>query len=124
MPNTILIVDDFPDYVTLLEKKLKAEGFATITATSGEAGIQKARSEKPDLIILDIMMPNIGGTEVRFELAKDPATKVIPIIFLTGLRAPQSKKKTQDGVKTIGKSNDLHELLDAISEVFKRTVKN
>lgn len=118
MPKTILIVDDFADYADLLEQKLKSEGFGTLTANDGESAIQKARSERPDLIILDIMMPNIGGTEVRVELMKDPVTQHIPIIFLTGLRAPRSKKKSPDGVKVIGKSNDVRELFDAVREIL------
>jgi CheY-like chemotaxis protein len=118
MSKKILIVDDFPDYANLLEKSLKIEGFRTIVVHNGEEAIQKAKTEKPDLILLDIMMPGVGGTEVRIELMKDPDTKNIPLLFLTGLRAPQSKKKSTGGIKVIGKSNDFKELLDAIREVF------
>ena len=119
MTQTILIVDDFKDYAALLEKNLKGEGFQTKVVYDGESAIRTARSEKPDLILLDIMMPNIGGTEVRIELMKDPATKDIPILFLTGLRAPRSKRKTTgDGVRIIGKSNSFTELLQTIRETL------
>ena len=124
MPDTILIVDDFHDYVSLLEKRLKAEGYNTLTAYDGPTAIQKARSERPSLIILDIMMPNIGGPEVRIELMKDLATKDIPLLFLTGLRPPRSKKDSSGGVKVIGKSNDFRELLEAIREVLAKTIRN
>jgi len=125
VPKTILIVDDFADYAKLLDNQLRAEGFRTLTTHDGESAIRKAKSEKPDLIILDIMMPNLGGTEVRVELLKDPSTKDIPIIFLTGLRSPHSKKISSiPSVKTLGKSSDFKELLDAIREALGRSGKN
>lgn len=125
MPKTILIVDDFVDYAKLLEGRLQSEGFRTLVVHDGESGIRKAKSDKPDLILMDIMMPNLGGTEVRIELLKDPATKDIPIIFLTGLRGPTAKKKMPaSGVKTFGKSGDFKELLAAIQEALGQPRKN
>ena len=124
MPNKILIVDDFKDYVGLLEKRLRSEGFQTSAVYSGADAFEKARSEKPDLILLDIMMPGVAGTEVRIQLVNDAATKNIPIIFLTGLRAPHPAKKPQiDGVKTVGKSKDFNELLEVIREVLGKSLK-
>ncbi len=119
MPKTILIADDFVDYAKLLEGRLKSEGYLTIYAPDGETAIAKAKEAKPDLMILDIMMPNISGTEVRVELMKDPITKDIPIIFLTGLKAPRSKNKAPvANVHVIGKSNDFKELLLVIRELI------
>ena len=125
MPKTILIVDDYPDFAKLLEDRLKAEGFKTDVALDGPGGIEKAKSHKPDLILLDIMMPHVGGTEVRVELMKDPTTRDIPIIFLTGLRAPQSKRNASiyHNLKVIGKSNDFKELLEAIRETLNNPSK-
>ena len=121
MPSKILIVDDFKDYVGLLEKRLRSEGFQTTAVYEGASALEKARSEKPDLILLDIMMPEVGGTETRSQLINDPATKNIPIIFLTGLRAPHpSKKPVIDGVRVVGKSKDFSELLAAIHEVLEK----
>ena len=102
MPKKILIVDDYADFAKLLEGRLKAEGFVTHVELNGPAGIQKAKELKPDLILLDIMMPDVGGTEVRVELMKDVATRDIPIIFLTGLRAPQNKKRPSRSVYGMG----------------------
>ncbi len=121
MPKKILVVDDYLDFARLLESRLKTEGFETQVVIDGPTAIQTAKALKPDLIILDIMMPNLGGTEVRQELLKDPATRDIPVIFLTGLRAPQTKRKPQNhSIKVIGKSSDFRELLDAIREVLGR----
>jgi len=119
LPKTILVVDDYVDFARLLESRLKTEGFAVEVATDGPAAVEKAKALKPDLIILDIMMPEVGGTEVRVELMKDPATREIPVIFLTGLRAPQTKHKQRNhSVRVIGKSNDFKELLEAIHEAL------
>jgi CheY-like chemotaxis protein len=124
MPQTIMIVDDFPDYVSLLEKKLASEGFATLAAYDGETAIRMAAAERPDLILMDIMMPKIGGTEVRVELLKDEATRRIPIVYLTGLRAPHAAKKVfAGGVKVVSKSNDFNELLVTIREVLSEKAR-
>ena len=119
MPKTILVVDDYPDFARLLEGRLKTEGFDTQVAYDGPTALEKARTLKPDLILLDIMMPEVGGPELRGELMNDPDTRGIPVIFLTGLRAPQTKRQTQyPSVKVIGKSKDFKELLEAIYETL------
>ena len=125
MPDKILIVDDFKEYVGLLEKRLRSEGFETAAVYEGGSALEKAKAEKPDLILLDIMMPGVGGTETRAQLINDSVTKNIPIIFLTGLRAPHpAKKPLIDGVKVVGKSKDFAELLVAIKEVLRESSKN
>ena len=120
MSKTILLVDDYPDFTSLLAKHLRMEGYQTLVANNGQDAIKQAKSKRPDLIVLDIMMPDLGGTEVRVELLKDSATKDIPIIFLTGLRSPNSKRKSSmPGVKTIGKASDFKEILGTIRETLK-----
>ena len=122
MSKTILVVDDYADFAQLLARRLKAEGFETWLAQDGPSGIQKAKELKPDLIILDIMMPGVGGTEVRVELMKDLTTRDIPIIFLTGLRAPQTPRQGARGsIPVIGKSKDFKELLQVIRENLNLT---
>ncbi len=81
----ILIIDDSPDSVFLLQDRLEREGFATAKAYNGEMGIQKAINEKPDLILLDVMMPDISGFDVCKTLSSKEETKLIPIILLTAL---------------------------------------
>jgi DNA-binding response OmpR family regulator len=81
----ILIIDDNPDNVFLLQSRLEKEGFEIITAYDGEMGIQKAIQEKPDLILLDVLMPDISGYDVCKSLTIKEETKLIPIILLTAL---------------------------------------
>jgi two-component system, OmpR family, alkaline phosphatase synthesis response regulator PhoP len=79
----ILLVDDEPDILEFLEYNLKKEGFAVFTANDGPSALVKARSAKPDLIILDIMMPGLDGVETCRQLREDPQFKNTPIAFLT-----------------------------------------
>ncbi len=82
-PARILVVDDNHSVVKLLELLLQREGYIVLTAFDGMDGLQKAGQEKPDLIILDVVMPGIEGYEVCRHLQADPNTANIPIIFLT-----------------------------------------
>lgn len=79
----ILIIDDIPENVFLLQERLEREGYEVITAYDGKAGLQRAVADSPDLILLDIMMPDISGIEVCKNLANSPATKEIPIILVS-----------------------------------------
>ena len=83
MAKTILIVDDEKDILDLLQFNLEAEGYETITAVDGEKALERAASDKPDLIILDIMLPGKDGWEVIRELSNNEKTHTIPVIFLT-----------------------------------------
>ena len=85
--SKILVVDDEPEAVELLEFNLKQAGFDVITAADGAQAIKKARSASPNLIILDLMLPEIDGLEVCKMLRRDPATAAIPIIMLTAKAA-------------------------------------
>src|SRR6266436_2035264 len=81
--NTVLIIEDERDVVDLLALNLRKAGFATSTAPDGAAGLEKARSEKPSLIILDLMLPKMPGLEVCKILKSDPGTRQVPIMMLT-----------------------------------------
>lgn len=83
----ILIVDDEPDAVELVEFNLRGAGFDVVTAADGAEAIRKARSNKPDLILLDVMLPELDGLEVCKLLRRDPATSAVPIIMLTAKAA-------------------------------------
>ncbi len=81
----ILIVDDQPDNVFILQDRLKREGFETLTAYDGPACIQVAESEDPDLILLDVMMPGMSGFEACEKIVSNKKTKSIPVILVTAL---------------------------------------
>lgn len=96
----ILVVDDEPDTVTGLTTLFEDNGFATITAENGEEAFDKAKSEQPDLITLDITMDKQSGMRALKNLQSDEKTKDIPIIIVTGV-SPELKgfiEKTK-GVK-------------------------
>ena len=84
----ILVVDDVMSNVLLLKVLLTNEKFQVITANGGNKCVEMAKSEHPDLILLDVMMPDISGFDTAVILKKDPDTADIPIIFLTALNAP------------------------------------
>ena len=80
---TILIVEDEQDIRELLAYNLEKEGYATVQAADGKEGLELARSRKPDLILLDLMLPKMDGLAVCRELERDAGTVRIPIIMLT-----------------------------------------
>src|SRR5688572_21431548 len=79
----ILVVDDEPDAVELIAFNLKSAGHEVATADDGEEALRKARSNHPDLIVLDLMLPEVDGLEVCKALRSQPETRGIPIIMLT-----------------------------------------
>ena len=83
----ILVVDDEPDAVDLIEFNLKNAGFEVLTAADGAAALKKARATLPDLIVLDLMLPEVDGLEVCKLLRRDAATAGIPILMLTAKAA-------------------------------------
>jgi len=89
----ILVVDDEADVLLLLRKGLAAEGYSVITADNGKDAVMLAESEHPDLIILDVLMPDIDGGEVARRLKESPETGNIPVIFLTGMFPKREEKK-------------------------------
>ena len=89
----ILLVEDDVPLRDMYETRLKYEGYETVVATDGEEALAKAVSEKPDLILLDIMMPKISGFDVLDILKSTEATKHIPIIILTVLEQESNKVK-------------------------------
>lgn len=84
MNKKILVVDDEADALEILAKKLKENNYHVKTASSGEEAINLAKMNKPDLILMDIAMPDMDGYNVAIELKKDATLKDVPIIFITG----------------------------------------
>lgn len=85
--SKILVVDDEPEAVELVEFNLKQAGFSVVTAGDGADALNKARAASPNLIVLDLMLPEISGLEVCKMLRRDAATSAVPIIMLTARAA-------------------------------------
>ncbi len=81
--RTILVVDDEPEIVTIVRDYLDRAGFRVLIATDGMSALRLARSEQPDLLILDLMLPQMDGLDVARALRSDPCTRSLPIIMLT-----------------------------------------
>ena len=116
----ILVVDDEKDLVEMLALRLEANEHEVLKAYDGKEGLDKARKEKPDLIILDLMLPKMDGYKICRMLKFDEKHKKIPIIMFTA-RAQDSDKKTAEEVGAdayITKPFDPKTLLDKIKELL------
>ena len=119
---TVLLVDDDPVILKLLQVNFEMEGYAVITANDGAEGLARARAERPDIVLLDIMMPKMDGLEVTRALKSDSATRSIPIILLS---AKAQVSDVQQG-KDIGaddyltKPFDPLELLERVGHLLNR----
>ena len=117
----ILVIDDLPENVFMLQDRLENEGYDVITAYEGKSGINKAINEHPDLILLDIMMPEVTGIEVCKTLVANNATADIPIILVT---AKSDAEDTREGLEAgafdyIKKPFNQIELLARINSALK-----
>lgn len=93
MAKKILIADDEEDIKIVVQLYLESKGYEIVTAFDGLDAVDKAKSEMPDLILLDIMMPIIDGFEVCRRLKADPATAHIPVVMLSAASQTESKKR-------------------------------
>lgn len=85
MAKKILIVDDDPDVILFISTILKDHGYDTMDAHNGQEGLERVRSENPDMVLLDLMMPQKSGIALLTEMKKDKKLKKIPIIMVTGV---------------------------------------
>ncbi|HRK21722.1 MAG TPA: response regulator [Fimbriimonadaceae bacterium] len=83
MPVKILVCDDERHIVRLIQVNLERQGWDVVTAFDGKEGLEKIRSEKPNLVVLDVMMPYMDGFEVLKSLRREPETEALPVIMLT-----------------------------------------
>ena len=117
----ILITEDDPLMSRMYQKIFTFEGFEVIMAEDGQDGLDKIRSEKPTLVMLDVMMPNLNGFEVLDKLKADPETKAIPVVMLTNLSSQQDAENAmlKGAVKYIVKSeHDPKQVADMIKEIL------
>jgi DNA-binding response OmpR family regulator len=118
----ILLVDDDPQFLDLYTLRLNQAGFQVLQAKNGKEGLELAKSQKPDLILLDVLMPVMDGAETLVALKGEETTKNIPILILTGLEdsAEDIKFAQESGaVDFINKTVDFKDLLKKIKEILK-----
>jgi CheY-like chemotaxis protein len=118
----ILVVDDEPNIVKMVKSRLEANGYQVVSAFSGQECLLRAKTEMPDIIVLDIMMPGMDGTQVGQILKLDAATKNIPIIFLTCLVEENEvpKQHVVAGNIILAKPFKAEELLAMIKKIVGR----
>lgn len=115
----ILVVDDEPHIVETLKDRLEFAGYTIVTACDGEEGLKKAKEEKPDLILLDILMPKIDGYNFLRILKLDEDIKDIPVIMLTAKADMKGLFAPEGIVGYVTKPFDQKELLDKIEKIFE-----
>ena len=114
--TTILLVDDSKFLRMATERALTRAGYRVITAEDGEQALLLARGKKPDLILLDMLLPKISGPEVLKELKKDPETKEIAVVVLSGLSQKNASRLQHDGACAFLEKAELG--LDKSCEAF------
>ena len=121
-PPRVLIVDDEAPIRLLCRVNLEAEKMDVVEASDGIAGLEAARRERPDVILLDVMMPGLDGWRVAEELLEDPDTKSIPIVFLTARAELRDQARGLDlgGLDYVTKPFNPVELAQTIREVISR----
>ncbi len=121
MGKKILIIEDEAELVNLIELRLKSAGFEVIAAYDGEEGLKKAQGDKPDLILLDIIMPKIDGLVVCRRLKDDPETSKIPVIIVTASGGKNLQQRSRDAGADdlVVKPFEAEDLLSKISNFLK-----
>ncbi len=120
----ILIIDDEEDVVTYLTTFFQDNGFRAISASDGKAGVQKAISEKPDVITLDVSMPEESGVRALRDLQTHEATKNIPVIIVTGVSSDfkkfiETRKQVHPPEGYFEKPIDRNKLLEKVKELLR-----
>lgn len=122
-PKTILIVEDEPDEVAYLKALFTDTGFAVISAVNGQDGFEKAKAQHPDLITLDISMPEESGVRMFRDLQGDPDTADIPVVIITGVahefkRFIETRRQVHPPAGYFDKPPDREQLLAKINEIL------
>ncbi len=116
-PQTILIVDDEPANLRMMVEHLEVHGFRVLVSQDGISGLRRARYARPDLILLDAILPDLNGFELCRQLKADASTSAIPVIFMTILTIPEDKVKAfaVGGVDYITKPVQWEEVLARVT---------
>jgi|SRR3989344_1304157 len=128
--NVVLLVDDDANLREIIKAKLEAGGFVVIEAKDGEDGVNKAKNNKPDLILMDVQMPKMNGIEALSKIKADPDTSQAKVLFLTNYGeantsdAPLDDKFARDigAIGHLRKTDDLDKIIERVrQELFKIT---
>jgi two-component system phosphate regulon response regulator PhoB len=119
----VLLVEDNKLTRMVNERSLAKAGYRVVSATDGEEALEVAAREKPDVVLLDMMLPKLSGQEVLKGLKRNPATAKIPVVVLTGLSQKNQARLLDDGAKAFVEKNAALEnpalLLNALREALK-----
>ena len=123
MGKKILIIEDDPDIVTFVKTLLEDNGYATVTAGNGKEGLEAVNREKPDLICLDITMPEKSGVRFYRDVKENDALKGIPVVMVTGVSEDfekfiSTRKQVPPPEGYIAKPIDKQKLLDTIAKLL------
>ena len=118
----VLVIDDEAPIRLLCRVNLEAEGMEVLEAADGPSGLAKAKSRRPDVILLDVMMPGLDGWRVAEELLEDPTTQEIPIVFLTARAEFRDRARGLDigGIDYVTKPFNPVELAPLVRELLDR----
>ena len=118
----VLVIDDEAPIRLLCRVNLEAEGMKVLEAADGPSGLEKARAESPDVVLLDVMMPGLDGWRVAEELLDDPRTATIPIVFLTARAELRDRARGIDlgGIDYVTKPFNPVELAPLVRNLLER----
>ncbi len=122
MKKKILVVDDEPDFLKVITMRLKANNYEVITATNGKECIEQAKKSSPDIIIMDIMMPELDGIATILKLRTFPQTRSIPVIVCTAVKESEDEIVAQNlqVADYFRKTSDTKNLITKIERVLNK----
>ena len=125
MSKKIFIVEDELDFLSTLRERLEFEGYVVVTAVDGEEALRKIPEEEPDLILLDIMLPEMNGYQVCRELKGNPETEAIPVVMVTAKSQESDKFWAQEtgADDYVTKPFEMEELLQKLQDNLREDKK-
>jgi len=122
-PSKVLLIDDDPDFIAAVKTTLESNGYSTIVAYTGEDGLLAVRRDNPDIILLDVMLPEKDGYAVCKELKEDEKTRLIPVIMLTSVGQKLAEPDYAKAIAVTHKADDFIEKPVEEKELLKRIRK-
>ena len=117
----ILYIEDHPAQSDIMKQMLEFSGYAVVLAMNGEEGIEKARETKPDIILMDLRMPGMGGIEAIKQLKQDPSVAKIPVVVLSAWTSQRNREDAEaaGAAKFLAKPVDTKRLIEEINELLR-----